>query len=265
MHLVISSASGKLPVKADKIETGLWKCDKYSIKLDKSSTGWHSNNSCIIGDSQRPELEPTEMESFGSRELLDSLIALSNDVVDYRKRKKRIIDWVKRYGLPFVDEDMSEEAHSFVCPLGKFMEFLWELRDVILKIETINREDFNLSGGRKTVNNPYNKAKWSDDKLERLISEWVNDASVSVRIRFENHSPHLFLVADSILSVAKYQLALLLLCNEGITPKRCACCNSYFLPSRENQIYCPYCSPQKHYARKRRALKKQMTGGTNHG
>lgn len=261
MNLIVSSASGKLAVRSDRVETDIWKYKKYTLALDTSNgMAWHTNSSYIKGiDIDRVEIAPTGTAILDNRELLDSLIALSSAVVDYRKREKEILKWLEKYGLPFVDAEASQTTHAFVCPLGTFMEFLWELRDVILKIEAINNTGISISGKPNTNRNPYINGNliWQESRIEQLISEWLNDASISIKIKFENHEPKLFLASGSVLDTAKYQLALLLLCNEGISPRRCACCNSYFIPSRENQKYCSFCSPQKHYAQRKRALAKK--------
>ena len=264
MNLIVSSASGKLAVKSDKVETSIWKYEKYMLVLDNSNNmAWHSKSSYIKGiDSDRVAIVPTETAILDNRELLDSLIALSSDVIDYHKREKKILKWFEKYGLPFVDVEASQAEHAFVCPLGTFMEFLWELRDVILKIEAINSAGITISGKSNANHNPYipyinGNGIWQENRIEQLISEWLNEASISIKTKFENHEPTLFLASSSVLDTAKYQLALLLLCNEGISPRRCACCNSYFIPNRENQKYCSFCSPQKRYAQRKRALKKK--------
>lgn len=261
MNLIVSSASGKLAVRSDKVETDIWKYKKYTLVMDTSNNmAWHINRSYIKGiDTDRVAIAPTETAVFDNRELLDSLIALSSDIVDYSKREKKILKWLEKYGLPFVDVEASIAEHAFVCPLGTFMRFLWELRDVILKIEAINSTGITISGKPNANRNPYINGSgiWQESRIEQLISEWLNDASISIKTKFENHEPTLFLASSSVLDTAKYQLALLLLCNEGISPRRCACCNSYFIPSRENQKYCSFCSPQKRYAQRKRALAKK--------
>lgn len=264
MNLIVSSASGKLAVRSDNVETDIWKYKQYVLALDTSNgMAWLTNSSYIKGiDAGRVEIAPTETAVLDNRELLDSLIALSSAVVDYRKREKEILKWLEKYGLPFVDVEASQAAHAFVCPLGTFMEFLFELRDVILKIGAINSAGITISGKPNANHNPYTPyvnggGIWQESRIEQLISEWLNDASISIKTKFENHEPKIFLASGSVLDTAKYQLALLLLCNEGISPRRCACCNSYFIPSRENQKYCSFCSPQKRYAQRKRALAKK--------
>lgn len=267
MDTTVVSKYGKLPVKSDVVEVGLWKMTEYHIELDASAMGWNSKVSYIEGiNPGHTALEPTEIVIFDSNELINSLIALSNDVVSYRKREKKLIEWMKKYGLPLVDIDTSQKKRTFICPLWKFMNFLFELRDVILKIEAINSGNASVTGNSGQISNPYMGSKsWTDERIENLIADWINDAVIYAKIGFENHSPYLALATDSVLSAAKYQLALLLLCNEGITPRRCMCCNSYFIPDRENKKYCPYCTPQKFYAKKKRTLKKQSLGGLVNG
>lgn len=261
MNMIVSSASGKLAVRSDRVETDIWKYKKYTLVMDASNNmAWHIDGSYIKGiDTDRVAIVPTETAVFDNRELLDSLIALSSDIVDYSKREKKILKWLEKYGLPFVDVEASQAEHAFVCPLGPFMEFLWELRDVILKIEAINNTGISISGKPNTNLNPYINGNlvWQESSIEDLICEWLNDASISIKTKFENHEPTLFLASNSVLDTGKYQLALLLLSNEGISPRRCACCNSHFIPRRENQKYCSFCSPQKRYAQRTRALAKK--------
>ena len=133
------------------------------------------------------------------------------------------------------------------------------VRNIFLRI---NSTGITISGKPNANHNPYipyinGDGIWQESRIEQLISEWLNDASISIKTKFENHEPKIFLASGSVLDTAKYQLALLLLCNEGISPRRCACCNSYFIPSRENQKYCSFCSPQKRYAQRKRALAKK--------
>lgn len=89
MNLIVSSASGKLAVRSDNVETDIWKYKQYVLALDTSNgMAWLTNSSYIKGiDAGRVEIAPTETVVLDNRELLDSLIALSSDVVDYRKRK----------------------------------------------------------------------------------------------------------------------------------------------------------------------------------
>ena len=50
MNMIVSSASGKLAVRSDRVETDIWKYKKYTLVMDASNNmAWHIDGSYIKG------------------------------------------------------------------------------------------------------------------------------------------------------------------------------------------------------------------------
>lgn len=249
-------------ISADPVTVGQYRFDEYKWQSDvlRGATLW--DRDVIVGinrgatmSGERLAIAPTDEVTVDSREVLDSLLVLASQAIPFTEKKSKnlLLRWCNRFGLPFCSIDASQKVGNLACSVRDFALFLFLLRDTFWKIESLQNgisQGPDLDFGR----NPYFRidGRFSTEEREKLISEFINDANIKLKVQYSNGEPMIYTNAGNLIDLAKYQLALLLFSRDKSTPKRCKCCNSMFLSQRKNQLYCRDCSPQKNYSKKRR-------------
>ena len=221
--------------------------------------------------------------------VLESLITLASKYIsydssgffkeDYNFLVKDIIKWCRKYGLPFVDTDIpqctslstgryheatqtfSERSGYIGCSVETF---IYRLRDIYNKFlmampELAETETFSHDT-KWGFNNPYcsNPCLALKDEREREIEILLNGIQLSKRFEFVDGQLQVFFETDDYLSLATYQLGVFI-ANPGGTQYRRykdSTCKALFAMKNGNERYCGDCSPQKEYARKKRAAAK---------
>ena len=89
--------------------------------------------------------------------------------------------------------------------------------------------------------------------FEKQYNKLVMDSYVSTK-----DGLHIKTKARSLFDAAMYQLALVMYDYEQEI-RICKCCGKPFIQKNRRKKYCNGCSPQKNYARKKRAEKRQLT------
>ena len=87
--------------------------------------------------------------------------------------------------------------------------------------------------------------------FEKQYNKLVMDSYVSTK-----DGLHIKTKARSLFDAAMYQLALVMYDYEQEI-RICKCCGKPFIQKNRREKYCNGCSPQKYYARKKRAAERQ--------
>lgn len=196
---------------------------------------------------------------------------------------KLIINWCKKYGLPFLG-DPTEHFVNNTEQLGetyKYFGFENELLSCILDSKTYFRVGvflvgldilyktlvyaININGNIKlnvdinTENLPIIKADFED--LTHFINTFFKSVPLHFSVNFSN-AKHLKydISTETTLSVALYHLALCITSpNPNLRAIRCENCNNIFLSSRANANYCIGCNRTTRY--RQRKKKEEIENG----
>lgn len=162
-----------------------------------------------------------------------------------------IIKWCIKNGLPLEshrtwEPDAKKKLSIQGFRIGDFMFLLRDLRYLFnLFLAT---QGIEVSGiiGKKPLKDCVNSLKF-------YLSTHLN-----LRCAIDYESGFKYLIkANNLFEAAQYEFILLISSPTGTNIKRCECCHEWFQPIRKNQKYCPLCSPQKAYKRKKSKGEKQ--------
>lgn len=244
---------------SDIVNVGVYRFEEYEIlEVDP-----RQRKGTIVGHKHGEKpfetnrvIEPTEKCTVSDRALLDSLLILASKAIPiYGEKSNNLIrSWCVNYGLPACSIETSRQIGYLAFPLYRFYDFLFLLRETFLKAESMN-DSFS-----DTVDeNPYKRKKWRFRKEEKesLISDFINESNLGLCFQYRNGTPTLYNYAPDIISLARYQFALMLLSNYESVPRRCKCCGSMFFAHRKNQLYGPCCTRQKRYAAEKRKKERE--------
>ena len=259
-------------------KTGLHK-NRFIVGHAKGEKPFEKRKTIIDGKEfwTSGPIEPTGTVTVSDRKIFDSLLILASKIIPAfpKESDKLILSWCKKYGLPFCSIEASQQVGYLACPLHQFRYFLVRLCDTFWKAESMCGEDTdslieygidnNFFDG-PFLSNPYKKREkyFTKERKESFISEFLNEANLRFRFEYRNGVPTFYNFAEDIVSLAKYQFALILLSNSERIPRRCKCCGSMFFAHRKNQLYGPCCSRQKRYAAEKRR-KEREEGLKKHG
>lgn len=267
MGVCIIKANGAIIALSDIVSVGVYKFEEYEITecdTRKYIVG-HGHNEKPF-ESNRA-IKPTGVVTISERSILDSLLILASRVLLAlpKKSDNLILSWCKTYGLPFCSIEASQQIGYIACPLTRFRDFLFLLRDTFWKVESMY-EDFCTEHDVNTFGkNPYTKQSkhFTKGNKESLVSDFVNRADLRLCFEYRNDTPTFYNYAPNIVSLATYQFALTLVSNGESVPRRCKCCGSMFFASRKNKLYGPCCNRQKRYAAEKR--RREREEGVKHG
>lgn len=259
--------NGNILITSDKIITRISKWEKYQ---DVNING----NTWIFGTDKNSCDRDIWIEDFiDNRKCLDDIIAL---VCAERKcREKRVPltkRWCKKWGLPFIGANFNHPGFSYDDSLISCPAFLenvppntsarqiigFNLKDFWIAIQNIYifflmaSLLLGIDIGSNDIDDTKRLTCLSEQDLREHLSLGIQMARVGIRFKFENEKPYLFTFAESLPSLALYQLALLCLSPNGMYVRRCDCCGSLFIAKRRNNIHCSNCYPQKKYNRDKR-------------
>lgn len=272
--MCIIKANGSILTLSDIVSVGVYEFEKYEILGNTKDRNSLRNNVFVVGhaDGEKPfeaniPIEPTGTIVVSNRDIFDSLLILASEALPIVEKKSHdlILLWCKKYGLPFCSVDASKQNGYLAFPLYKFYDFLFSLRDTFLKVESMH-EDFTVEhdiDANFFDENPYKRqnslSDYFTEEIKRsLIAEFINEANLSLRFEYRSEIPTFYNYAEDIISLVKYQFALILVSNSERVPRRCKCCGSMFFAHRKNQLYGPCCSRQKRYAAERRRREKEL-------
>lgn len=260
--------NGELTLVSDIVKVGTYKFGAYKVisnVLNSTLAPWMGD--VIVGKETEHQLpfsrdcaiSPTDHTIVTDRNILNSLLSLSKQVLPFndRQSKKHIIRWCDKYGLPFCDIQSTQITGYFSFPLVKFIDFLFELRDTFWKIESLYGGDDRIKSDACLIygDNPYMKNPTdfiSKEDRQRLISDFVNASNIKLELHYSGDVPKFCNSCADLVSLSRYQIAILLLSGSGCAPRRCKCCGSMFFASRKNQLYGSCCSRQKAFNAKKR-------------
>lgn len=270
--MCIIKTNGIILPLSDVVSVGIYKFEEYEIL--KSA----QHKDVIVGHEygEKPfetklPIKPTGTVTISDRGVFDSLMILASKALPvFRKDSdKQVLSWCKKYGLPFCSIEASQQVGYLACPLWEFYNFLFSLRDAFWKVESLY-EDFSVEHGIDNVHfftrNPYREQDhyFTKERKQSLISEFINAADLGLCFEYRNGKPTFYNYAKSMISLTRYQFALILLSNSESVPRRCKCCGSMFFAHRKNQLYGPCCTRQKRYAAEKRK-KEREEGLKKHG
>lgn len=280
--------NGTILPLSDIVSVGVYKFDEYEIlTVGKDKNGLHENR-ILVGHSrgQQPfekrkeiidgmelcttgPIEPTGTDIVSDRKIFDSLLVLASKVFPAlpKKSEKLILSWCEEYGLPFCSGEASKQVGYLACPLHQFRYFLNRLRDTFWKVESMCDEDTDSLieyGVDNSIfeENPYRRRDclskyFTEDAKKSLITDFINEANLNLCFEYRDGVPTFYNYAEDIVSLAKYQFAIILMSSSERVPRHCKCCGSMFFAYRKNQLYCPYCNRQKYYAKQKRQREKE--------
>ncbi len=262
-------ANGNPLLLSDVVRVGVYRFEGYKI-LDNAQ-----HKAVIVGYAHEQRafednvpIKPTAVITVSDRLILDSLLILASKVFSVVKEKsdKLILKWCETYGLPFCSIEASQHTGYLACPIDKFRDFLFILRDTFWKCESLHEDILFEPGVGNSASfnrNPYKKygqaLTFTEGKKQALIAEFINTANFRLCFEYSDGKPTLYNYADDIISLIRYQLALILLSDGESIPRRCKCCGSMFFARRKNQLYGPCCTRQKRYAAEKRKKGKGST------
>lgn len=206
----------------------------------------------------------------------EDLITLENSLSN--EDKKKIIKWVRQYGMPFVGDKLNENhafvgilPHSYgfkndittcieynacICRLGTFLIGL----NIIYKtfgyyltylLSTVNNDVFpNLD---ITTSYPRHSRKDSLAYVKRALNSISFQYFINIEdIDTSNKQPNFKFYTETLISLAMYQLSILITSKRIYFVAECSreTCKSLYIPTRATKIYCMNCSRQKKYSEK---------------
>jgi len=195
-----------------------------------------------------------------------------------KQEKKEIIKWCRKYGMPFLGDRAINDYEALIgippfeygfkndiytcvkenaciCRLGRFLLGLNILcKTLFFYLIYLYKTDNNAN----FINIDFSKLEVLDDYNISDIKSYVKKALISISdkaiinfddIIYENKLPHFEPYAETLISLAMYQLAIIMSSKKIYTVKRCKYqeCEHFFIPTRNTRKYCMNCSRQKKY------------------
>lgn len=190
------------------------------------------------------DLPPGPNVEYSSVELLDSLFPLLHSfrTKDLTHQITDTIKWCQKYGFPFFGDN------GFWC--GDIASCYKNTGEIGFNFKVFFNDILHLGN---TITESLN---W--DKREDIITEALNISTLQRQQNyvFVNHELMCETKFNTLISLAYYQLAFLLMNPNGAITKQCEQCGAIFLTTDYRKKYCSKHSPQSHYAQKRRFLQK---------
>ena len=259
-------------LKNEPIEKTLkyfFESDIRNYEIDKIENGWSILDSLINLRQKLNYSYDINEDSLSRNELKN----LENNLSNYEK--KQILKWCEEYGMPFLGNEVSSnevqlgsrifkygfkndfytcliENNSCLCRLGSFLialniifkTFYYYLYyvDNIFILENFEFHEYNLN--LQDIKS-YIRRSFVSISEKAIIN--VDD------IIEENALPHFESCAETIISLAMYQLAVVSSSKKILDAKKCSCksCQHLFIPTRKSRFYCMNCSRGKNYKEKK--------------
>lgn len=200
----------------------------------------------------------------------------NNDLIQLEKKlsepeKKEILKWLKIYGMPFLGNKIEDKKayigiHPFhygfkndieiciikkacICRLGSFLialnivfnTFYYYLLYLDKNIE-FEKLEFEINNIDKDDLSSYIRRAFSSISDKAIIN--LDDIIQGKELpRFEG-------CAETLISLAMYQLATITSSKKILDTKLCSLCGDIFIPTRKSRNYCKTCSRQKAFKNK---------------
>lgn len=279
----IIKKNGTILPLSDIVSVGVYNFSEYEILAVGEGRDDLQKKRLIVGHAsgEKPftnwtdvPIGPTGTITVSDRKIFDSLLVLSSKVFSAfpEESNELILSWCKKYGLPFCSSEASKQTGYLAFPIDYFRNtFLFLLRDTFWKVESMCYEDTDSLleyGIDRNIfeENPYRKKGrlsnyFTENVKKSLISNFINEADLKFRFEYRNGVPTFYNYAEDIVSLAKYQFAIILMSSSERVPRHCKCCGSMFFAYRKNQLYCSNCNRQKYYAKQKRQREKAKRKG----
>lgn len=234
--------------------------------------------------SLRQKLDfPNDIEYYVNQQ---TLCELEKSISE--KDKRAIIKWLEIYGMPFLGDSINEGIESdyignvpfcygftndaitcmlekaCICRLGSFLIALNTIyTTMFLCLKYLYRIDkdsnINLDVFRqdKESDSDIIKKIYAYDLIH--IESYIKLAFSSISIKnvfnidtilYKNKMPKPEAYAETLISLAMYQLLTIVSSRKIYSVNRCKYCNNVYVPTRENHKYCMDCSRQKEWNKK---------------
>ncbi|MCI9147817.1 MAG: hypothetical protein HFG73_06070 [Hungatella sp.] len=211
------------------------------------------------------DLPPYPNKEYDSRELFDSFISLKHsfDGKKYEHQINKTIKWCEKFGFPFFGNNGLYCGEIGTCykstqKIGfHFRTFLMDVYHLYDSFEKACLTDSELSIGQTTQQkNPYSIPL--SKNIEHAITSSLNIAMLQRKQKYvyNNHKLICETGFETLISLAYYQFAILLLSPKGMSARRCEYCGALFATDNRKRKYCECCYPQKRYSQKTRIQKK---------
>jgi len=274
--------NGNIIMKAEETKVSFCKCNNYELYVPNDPK--LKTYAYIIGYSVKEKFNKKNLTSMFKDNLiiedlkiLNSIITLADNIFRLQRTpiEKEVINWCKKYGMPFVGnyiiEDLTSSLDIFdsvgylAFSLDEFIEKLWELyHNYIGYCAKKDNLTFDLKNLRIGFNETGNLSiSHIEDRFfninlnnrEKEIEKLLN--SINIKYEFKHIKGKLTMIPkiENIISLAIYQLGLLMISNDEMLAKHCERCTSVFNATRNNNIYCPNCTPQKRWNDNNKASK----------
>lgn len=240
-----------------------------------------------------PDIKKTDEHIFTNPEILISLINLGSKINDnnglYNGHKRDelalcedIKEWCMEYGLPYREEyfykNYPKQNNSSTTILNNSAFRLWEFKRSVTELYniinlwyglTFNDAEriikysgsFRFSSGKIDLNKDWDEQK---SLLKESLAFSVNlgsSASLDIKYNKKNDSYEIIPYTDSLLSVAYFQLAMLMTNKGSVNVKFCSICKKLFIVEHGNTKVCNSCKREYHRIKtqeSRRKSKKNM-------
>lgn len=256
--------------------------DYLSDSENLINKGWSVLDSLI---SLRQELDFSyniDEDCINNKQLIELEKSISN------KDKKKIIKWTEKYGMPFLgDRDKTIilnvnvgtipfnygftndiktciEKDSCICRLGTFLISINIIyKTLFFYLLYLYKKDIDsiplyiFKNNNNITDNDIDEflKEYSMNDLESYIKRAflsIKDKAVinSTTLFDENKTFKFESYAETLISLAMYQLATITSFKKIYDVSRCKLCNNLFIPTRKTRKYCMKCSRQKKYQQK---------------
>jgi hypothetical protein len=162
-----------------------------------------------------------------------------------------VIEWCIKNGLPFENSLSWENKKGIGFRIGTFFFYL---RDLLVDFQQF----LHING--IVTNNPLIDFRDIDSCISSLKYRFSN-LNLKCSVEFDECFRYI-IHAGNMFDAARYQLIMLMTNPSGENIRRCTCCGEWFQPKRKNNKYCPLCSPQMAYKRRKSGTTKE---GENSG
>lgn len=266
--------NGNVIMKAEETKVSFCKSNNYELYIPNDPN--IKTYAYIVGYNIKEKFNKKNLTSIikdnliiDDLKILNSIITLADNIFRLQKQpiEKEVINWCKKYGMPFLGNNIIEDLNSsldifnsvgyLAFSLDEFMEKLWEIyHNYIGYCAKKDSLTFDLKKLRVGLNKNSNiSISHIEDKFfninlnnrEKEIEKLLNSINIKYEFKYIKGKLTMIPKIENVISLAIYQLGLLMVSNDEMLAKHCKHCTSVFNATRNNQLYCPNCTPQKRW------------------
>jgi len=242
--------------------------DFMTYEKDIMHKGWSIVDSLISLRQNLTYSYSINEDSISNTKLIELEKTLSND------DRKKIIKWLKKYGMPFLgDKIESNEMYIGIPPFKygfkndfftcyiknacvcRLSSFLISLNIIFKTFAYYLFYTYDIEIAEKIE---FKKIDYDTNDLDSYIRRAFSSISDKAIIDLDNilekkELPRFEGCCDTLISLSMYQLAIITSSKKICSAAGCSCCEKIFIPTRRSRHYCMTCSRQKKYKKQHNA------------